>query len=432
MLFRSPNPMPWRLRAVSLAAMLWGFVLFMPVGMNYLAAGLTLIAMAVAGDWRARAERFRGSALLWPLVALAAWVLLILLLRPHYEETGIALWHHFRIWITLVSTVLLSADEAKAAVRGFMAATLLALLAVLLQLAGLPDLGVLHHVTVMKGNKSINDALLFTLAGASAAVFGLAQFGPERWRWKPATLAFALTIVAGLLAAFALPSRTSLVGLVIAVLGACVHQWRGHLRALVVAVCVTGALAGGLIWATPSVQQKFTLGVEELNAARVGEVSEGSWVVRSIMYRETARMMLDRPLAGWGLGSWTPQWHSRGPALLANYNMPHDDFLWMGAEMGLPGLLVLLSIFLAGIAMAWRRRDLTGRMGFAAILLMSVATLVNSALRDAAIGLSLPWIVFVYLRLVQAEGQPWQVLLGRAGAGPVVAIPIVQPLRAGR
>jgi O-antigen ligase len=406
-----------RSRAVCAATFLWGFALFMPVGMNYLGAGLTLVALASAGDWHVRLSRFRASPLRWPLLAFATWALAVLLLRPHYDETGLSAWHDFRIWVTLAVTVLLSADEALAGVRGFLAGALLALVAIVLaQTTGVPDLAIWHHVTVMKGNKSINDALLFTLVGASAAVLGLAQSARGRIAWARAAAAFAITLAAALLAAFALPSRTSLVGLVVAILAACLHQWRGRARALALAFCVALALAGALAWATPSIRQSFELGLHELQQARAGAVSEGSWVVRFHMYRETTRMMLDEPLAGWGLGSWTPEWQRRGPPLLADYSMPHNDFLWFGAETGVPGLLIFCAILLAGTRVAWRRQDLCGRLAFSANLLLLVATSLNSAFRDAAIGLSLPWIVFVYLNLAQAPGRPWKALPGRGRA----------------
>jgi O-antigen ligase len=148
--------------------------------------------------------------------------------------------------------------------------------------------------------------------------------------------------------------------------------------------------------------------VQELEAAQQGAVSEGSWVVRYYMYRDTGRMILDRPLTGWGIGGWTEQWHLRGPKLLADYNMPHNDFLWMGSQAGIPGALTLLAILLTGVWVAWRRDDLYGRYAFAAQLIALIATNANSALRDAQIGLSLLWVSTIYLRLAQEPGDSWR------------------------
>ncbi|RYY85729.1 MAG: O-antigen ligase family protein, partial [Comamonadaceae bacterium] len=259
---------------------------------------------------------------------------------------------------------------------------------------------------ILVGNKSISNALLLTIFGASAAVLGLALLAEHRpYR---ALLAFGCTAAVVAIVTLTLPSRTSLLAMLLALPLACLHQWRRQLRVLAVAMLLGGALVGLAIWQSPAVQQKFALGVQEIEAAQGGAVSEGSWVVRFYMYRDTARMILDRPIAGWGIGGWTEQWHLRGPKLLADYNMPHNDFLWMGAQAGLPGSLSLLAIVLVGLWLAWRRDDLTGRFALMAMFILLIATSVNSALRDAQIGLSLLWVAMVYLRLVQEPGEPWR------------------------
>ena len=215
-------------------------------------------------------------------------------------------------------------------------------------------------------------------------------------------------------------TTASLLALLLVIPAACVHQWRRQLKVLALVLMVVGAIAIGALWNTPIVQQKFAVGIQEIEAAQAGAVSEGSWVVRFYMYRDTARMIIDQPLAGWGIGGWTEQWHLRGPKLLADYNMPHNDFLWMGAQAGVPGALLLLSILLAGLWHCWRRDDLAGRYGFAAMLVMLVATSVNSAMRDAQIGLSLLWVAMVYLRLAQVPGAVWRDVVPRRGTHAAV------------
>jgi O-antigen ligase len=405
-------------RAVRIAAGFWGCVVFMPVGLNYLGAGLLMLAILLSGGLSARAARLRSDPMRWPILAFAAWVLVVLALRPHHDETGLSLWHDARIAATLALTLVLTVEETRWALRGFLMAAVFGVVAILLgHTVGLPDLQIWHNVVVMKGNKSINDALLFSLIGASAAVWGLAHLNDTRDRWHWAGPAFGITIAMAAIVTVTLPSRTSLLGLLVAVFAACVHQWRGRLRVLALALLVGAVVAAALVWQAPSVQEKFRLGLQELEAAQAGAVSEGSWAVRFHMYRETTGMMLDAPVAGLGLGSWTPEWHRRGPKLLFDYSMPHNDFLWMGAETGVPGLLILAWMFLTGLVIAWRRRDITGRLAFVAMLILLVATCVNSAMRDAAIGLSLPWIAFLYLHLARAPGNPWvSVPPGRWGA----------------
>lgn len=93
---------------------------------------------------------------------------------------------------------------------------------------------------------------------------------------------------------------------------------------------------GAGLYQLPQLQRKVETGVQEIEEAQAGAVFKGSWAIRYYMYRDTGRMIADRPLTGWGIGGWTDQWHKRGPALLADSNMPHNDFLWVGSQGGLP------------------------------------------------------------------------------------------------
>ena len=52
----------------------------------------------------------------------------------------------------------------------------------------------------------------------------------------------------------------------------------------------------------------------------------------------------------------------------------------------------MLALVLAGAGRCWSRRDAIGAMGLAAIVILALGASFNSALRDAAIGLSLPFV----------------------------------------
>ncbi|MDM0046542.1 O-antigen ligase family protein [Variovorax dokdonensis] len=399
----------FRTRLPRWMAAFWGFVVYMPVGMNYAAFVLLLATLLAGGDLRGRAQRMRQNPMWWPIMAYVAWTLLVLALRPHYRETPNDLFHGLRIAATMLMALALTREEAIWALRAFLLTTVLGLVAIAIHVTiGLPDVQLWRAIVVMQGNKSINNALLFALVGAVAAVIGLAHLHDlRRWHW--AGPAFAATVVMAVLVSVVLPSRTSLLAMLACIFAACFHQWRSHPKGLAVALvaaCVVAALG---VWQMPqSIKNKFELGVQELEEAQAGVASEASWVSRYYMYRETARMMLDAPVAGLGIGAWTSEWKRRAPKVIDYKNMPHNDYLWMGSQGGIPGLLSLLGIMLAGVWVAWRRADLTGRIGFVAVLTMLIAANLNSAMRDAQIGLSLLWIVFLCLRLVREEGSPWR------------------------
>jgi O-antigen ligase len=385
--------------------MFWGLVVFMPVGVTYLSAILLLLAMLVAGGYAERFARLRANPLWWPVVAYLAWTLLVLAFGPHYPETGSNLFHGVRIGLTILMAMALTREEAIWALRGFLLIAALNILLIVLHYAiGFPVWSPLRGVVMEVGNKSISNALLFSVVATTAAVWGIAQIAAHRpLRAIPA---FLLLLGLGFVVALPLTSRTSVLALLLVIPVVCIHQWRSHLKMLVSALVLGAVVIGAALYQLPQLQHKVETGVQEIEEAQTGAVFHGSWVIRYYMYRDTGLMIADRPLTGWGIGGWTSQWHKRGPALFADSNMPHNDFLWVGAQGGLPALLSLLVIMVAAVWQAWRRPDIAGRFALAATLIALIASSVNSAMRDAQIGLALLWIAMVYLRLAQEKNDP--------------------------
>lgn len=402
----------FRTRLARQAAAFWGFVVYMPVGVNYLAFLLLMVAMLAGGNLRERAQRVRRHPLFWPIAAYAVWTLLVLAISPHYKETGLDLFHAVRIGLTMVLALALTREECIWALRGFLLVSVINLGLILLHTLGLlPDVQIWRAVVTMQGNKSINDALLFATIGAAAAVLGLAHLGEMR-RWHWAGPAFAVTLLMAIVVSLALPSRTSLLAMLVCIFAACFHQFRSHRLGLVVSLAAAMVIVGLGIWQMPqSIKNKFEVGVQELEQAQAGVESDASWVTRYYMYKLTGEMMLDAPVTGLGIGAWTSEWKKRAPKVLDYKNMPHNDYLWMGSQAGVPGLLSLLAIMVAGVWVCWRRSDLTGRIGFVAMLTMLIAASLNSAMRDAQIGLSLLWIALLCLRMAQEDGTPWRGVL---------------------
>lgn len=385
--------------------MFWGLVVFMPVGVTYLSAILLMLALLGAGDGRERLARLRANPLWWPVMAYLAWTLVVLAVRPHYPETPSNLFHGVRIGLTILMAMALTREEAVWSLRGFLLAAALGVLLIVAYYAiGFPLWSPLRAVVMEVGNKSISNALLFSVVASTAAVWGIAQIAAHRpLRAVPA---FVLMLGLGLVVALPLTSRTSVLALLLVIPAVCIHQWRNHLKMLVGALVLGTVVLGAGLYQLPQLQHKVETGVQELEEAQTGAVFKGSWVIRYYMYRDTGHMIADRPLTGWGIGGWTDQWHKRGPALFADSNMPHNDFLWVGAQGGLPALLSLLVIMVAAVWQAWKRPDIAGRYALAATLVALIASSVNSALRDAQIGLALLWIAMIYLRLAQEKNDP--------------------------
>jgi O-antigen ligase len=396
---------------VRFAALFWGLVVFMPVGLNYLAFFLLIALVLMQQGLGERWARLRGHILWWPLVVYVVWTLLILAVMPTYPETPSNLFHALRIAVTLALTVMLTREEAIWGVRGFAVAAVLSLAALgLHQLIGFPDAQIWHSLINHSGNKSIANAVQFSLIAASLLLVALDRPGLARNIAVPAVLVLLSIPV------WVLSSRTSLLIFVVGLAAACIHQWRSHKLMLAASLAVALIATGVMFSAVPRVKERFAMGITEIEAAHSGKVSQESWGVRVNMYRHTANMVLERPLTGWGIGAWTSQWKQRVPPVLAEFNMPHNDFLWMGAQAGIPGALALLSLLGAGLWAGWRRTDLTGRLAFTAMLTVLLTTSVNTAMRDAALGLSLLWIAGLYLRMA-AEPEDAVTLLHSPFAG---------------
>ena len=394
-----------RLPLVRWAALFWGLAALFPIGLNYTAFVALAAAMALQGGWRERLDRLRGQPNWWPAWLFLGWVLLVLLFGAHYSETASNAFHVLRIVLTLALALALSRQEALWALRGFWLGILLALALTAAQLAvGLPDSVLWNGIVHYGGNKSLSNAALIALA-ASSCLLLLALPGRRQRAWALAVLALAALAVLLVV----LQSRTAWLAVIVSLLAGLLHQWRGQRRRQVLAIALAVALALGGALLAPGVHQRLTLGAHEVASAYAGEpVNEtSSWGMRFRMYTETLAMMRERPLAGWGIGGWNAQWRARVEPELAFANMPHNDLLWMGAQAGVPGALLLLWLIVAGLPRAWRQTGVSGRLGVVALLTMLVTVAVNSALRDAAIGLSLWFVALVFQRLSTEPESVW-------------------------
>ncbi len=392
------GPAPW----VRYSAGFWGLVLFMPVGLTYLAFFALALALIFSGQGSHRWRRLRAHRLSVPLLVFSAWTLVVLAWQPViYPETPSNLWHGARIVLTFAMALVLTQQEAAWALRGFLVAAGLSLVVIAIGPAlGFPIDSPWRNLLQYSGNKSISNALLLAVLAGSAIVVALASTGRRRL----AALAVALVPLVAIV--FALPSRSALLIALLSMPAAALHRWRNQWRSLLLALAGMALVSVLLLALLPAMQTRLVQGLAELQQASAGAVTQGSWNLRVQMVRHTVDMLLDKPLMGWGIGGWNAQWRLRAPAALANLNMPHNDFLWMGAQAGLPGALAWLAVWWTACRIGWQRQDTAGALAFVAALATLCAALVNSATRDAAIGLCLPWVAAVLLRLADGPARP--------------------------
>ncbi len=138
----------------------------------------------------------------------------------------------------------------------------------------------------------------------------------------------------------------------------------GRIKYAIIAATITGACAVSLF--APSIIQKIAL-------------HDSSGLVRRAQWSETLTMLADRPFLGAGLNGY--------PAALAPYHdatfyeifqYPHNIMLNVWSEMGLIGLIGLITGAFLLTRTAWRRKDDALVLAFAAaILTMTIHGLVD-------------------------------------------------------
>lgn len=371
----------WLARAAP--ALAW--VTYLPVGLNYAAWLATVVGCALLLSRQRRGGEVWQQPTALAAVLLLAWLAVSALWSPA-PPSHIA--SHLGLYALLLGLPLMSTALppalARATLRQFcLASSMVALLFVLASAGMLPP-SLLWHTTVdAEGNQRIANSLLLAL-GAALALWHAQQAG------RPAAqlgwLALAALIVLGL----ALQDRrTGIVALPLALLAwalaAQTGWWRRGAVVLGLAACTL------LAWqASDNVRARFAEGLAELRQYEAVDTLNTSWGQRLRMVEITASMIGERPLAGHGLGSWEWHWERRTKqgTQLHSQRTPHNEYLLLAHQAGLPAVLLLLWLVVAACCQALR----AGSLGMPALMLWTAwagAASFNTVLRDGKFALPL-------------------------------------------
>jgi O-antigen ligase len=384
---------------VSRVAFFWGLMAFMPVGMNYLGLFMIFGAVLWCQDVKTRWLRLWASMMGPALLLFAGWTLLVLVLQPYwYVQSASNLWHGTRIFLTIALAASLCKNEARAALQGFMLSSACVVVLILAYKFGVLDSHpYLLHLLEPGTNKSIGASILLCMVVAILVASALSSSGRSRW------LMLLVALVVMVILVETLSKRTGMVACILALVFVTLHLWRNYKWRWALAV-VALVLSCGLLWITsPGLQAQFVQGIREVKESLSGIVKVESWNVRIQMVKHTLDMMAERPLLGWGIGAWNNQWQARVPVEIAGFNMPHNDFLWMGAQAGWPGAVLWLVLMLSGLGLAWKTQGWKGAAATACILIACFSALVNNGTRDATIGLPMLWVVGLLISFARPE-----------------------------
>jgi O-antigen ligase len=97
---------------------------------------------------------------------------------------------------------------------------------------------------------------------------------------------------------------------------------------------------------------------------KYGLLNTNSMNERQNLWHKTAKMGIENPLTGVGAGNWkieAPRFKAYNlkddEFLKKSFGRPHNDFLWVFAELGIFGLAAYLSIFAIALFHCYRRRE---------------------------------------------------------------------------
>ena len=378
----------------------WGFCAFFPLGITYAFFFLLMLRISVWGGIRQRLAHLDMRLLWLPMALFLVWPLIAAVSGTWFPDTPTRLFHIFRVVLLLLLGILLTPLETRLAAAGFLAgAVTAALIIVIHHLIGLPDWDIWTSLLSSRNNKSSANMIMMAIASGGFFYLGLRNDtqGPDRWLAWTAALVLAVTVaVHGV-------SRNAQLLLPIMATVAIICYFRSFKAVLFAAVVAVMISASAMYW-SPATHARFTSAIAQVEkVASAGDYTSGVGE-RWSMFSKAWHGMLAHPLMGTGLGSWLPLWRPvametsdglGGVALLKHVeiNNPHNDFLLAGMEMGVPGLVTTAWLLLAFVVQGWRERSAMGDATvMLAIGLISIA-MVNAPLRDAALGMTLLWLL---------------------------------------
>lgn len=272
----------------------------------------------------------------------------------------------------------------RALVQFAVASAFVGLLCVLRALDALPASPLWASTVDATGNQRIATSLLMALGAAMALWLSAGPAGTLAGRAGLVTLAALAT------AGLALQDRrTGMLMLPLLLLAWTLAHQRGVTQRAAMALAILAGCA--MVWTgSEGVRQRFAEGLQEIAAYRPSDEVATSWGQRLRMLERTAEMVRERPWTGHGVGSWETLWRQRTPAgsRLVDNSTPHNDYIHLAQQGGVPAVLLLLAFLSAQWRHAWRARS-AGVPMLMVWTAITVGALFNAVLRDAKFALPL-------------------------------------------
>lgn len=375
------------------SAVALGFSIPISVALDSMLAAVILLAWLLSFNYPDKLAVIRVNPVVWLAIALFSFYLVgcVYSIGSH-EDVLESLGKSAKLmFIPLLITVFRDTEVQRRAWYGFLAAMLLTLaMSYLLWLGLLPKWEIIKgeavNPTIFKLHITHNLFMAFT-AFVCAVQARYAVTPRQRSIWAVLALLAAINVL------FMVQGRTGhLVLLVLLVyMGVAWLRWRGF----AIALATIGVLVM-LAYALPSssLHQRAALAYHEFATTQANVAATTSIGQRMEFYRNTVKIIQQRPLLGAGTGGFKQAYADqvRGLDQGVSHN-PHNEYLMVTAQLGLAGLALLLGLF----AVQWRaasylpsvREQVLAR---GMILSIMTASAVSSTLIDHAEGWFYVWM----------------------------------------
>lgn len=206
-----------------------------------------------------------------------------------------------------------------------------------------------------------------------------------RW-FRPVMITLSLLAVANVL--FALKGRSAYLAILVVLASALLWETRKGWRWL--ALLAPVLVVTTLLVASPHFKSRINLAVTEAQAYKPGNVSPSSTGARLNFWYRSAQAIAERPLTGFGAGSWGAQYRrldaGADPWYKGSGGNPHQEYLLWGVLLGVGGIGLLLALLVALWRDAHTLRPAHARAMKSIILVMATTALFNCVLYDGEIG----------------------------------------------
>lgn len=373
------------------------FSLFFPIGIMYTGIILFILISLFIGQVIAKFKVLKSSPFFIPAVGLLAWILFeLLFLSNSIEGRWSALIHYL---IFLFGFLFISAGDGawkKTARDVYIAGAIYgATVYYLSHLNILPDWIIFRNYAIYAGNKSIALGIFHAIAAAWLLDTALSQADKK-------------TLAVGLIAYFYISSAVLLFAMtrtgillwfllsLIAVLRHVKFSVRGILSLLLGLVTLFAA------WQlSPVARERAEVTIQSVRDFYNGQMGSGQGN-RLQFIKITGEMILEKPIIGHGIGSWLEQYPERalraGADETHGMSTPHNDYLLYGAELGIVGVIGLLSIYMAIAIQGIRQIPRHGLGLFLISVTFFVGSMFNALLRDWKFGMPMMILLAIAYR----------------------------------